>query len=137
MEIGITLNNKLIYNKDFSKKDELKAKEELAKYILKDKRLTKCAVFLIAGLNYTTDAMADINQTMSKVDAAGFMFLGIIQRIGFWICLLGCLLEILLAVFKEGRGKNAILPIVLKWLGIFATFYFLPACFELIRDLFA
>ena len=137
MEIGITLNNKLIYNKNYSKKDGLKAKEELARYIIKDKRLTKCAVLLIAGLNYTTDAMADINQTISKVDAAGFMFLGIIQRIGFWICLLGCLLEILLAVFKEGRGKNAILPIVLKWLGIFATFYFLPACFELIRDLFA
>jgi len=39
MEIGITLNNKLIYNKNFSKKDELKAKEELARYILKDKRL--------------------------------------------------------------------------------------------------
>lgn len=137
MEIGIIFNNELVYNKDFSKKGELKVKDEFAKYILKDKRLTKCTVFLIAALNYTNDVMADINQTMSKVDGAGSMFLGIIQRIGFWVCLLGCLLEILLAVFKEGRGKSAILPIVLKWLGTFATFYFLPACFELIRDLFS
>ena len=134
MEIGITINNELVYDKEFSKSK--KSKEEFAKFILKDKRLTRCVLFLIAGVNYTKNVMADINATMSKVDNAGFIFLGIIQRIGFWICLLGCLLELLLAVFKEGKGKNAILPIVLKWLGIFATFYFLPACFELIRDLF-
>lgn len=137
MEVGITLNNELIYNKNFSKKDKLRSKEEFAKFILKDKRLTRCTVFLIAGVNFATNVMADINVTMAKVDNAGFMFLGIIQRIGFWICLLGCLLELLLAVFKEGKGKSVILPTVLKWLGIFATFYFLPACFELIRDLFA
>ena len=134
MEVGITINNELVYDKKFSKSKE--SKEEFAKFILKDKRLTRCVVFLIAGVNYATNVMADINTTMSKVDNAGFVFLGIIQRIGFWICLLGCLLELLLAVFKEAKGKNAILPIVLKWLGIFATFYFLPACFELIRDLF-
>lgn len=135
MEVGITINNELVYDKNFSKSK--KSKEEFAKFILKDKRLTRCVVFLIAGVNYATNVMADINTTMGKVDNAGFIFLGIIQRIGFWICLLGCLLELLLAVFKEGKGKNSILPIVLKWLGIFATFYFLPACFELIRDLFS
>ena len=137
MEIGITLNNELIYNKNFSKEEELRSKEELAKFILKDKRLTRCTVFLIAGINYATNAMADIGETMAKVDNAGWMFLGIIQGIGFWVCLLGCLLELLLAVFKEGRGKNAILPLIIKWLGIFATFYFLPTVFMLIRDLFS
>lgn len=134
MEIGITLNNKLIYNKDFSKKKDT---EELAKFILKDKRLTKCTVFLIAGINYTTSVMADINATMGKIDNAGYMFLGIIQRVGFWVCLIGCLLEILLAVFKEGKGKNALLPICAKWIGIFSAFYFLPTIFELIKELFS
>jgi len=134
MEIGITLNNRLVYNKDFSKKRD---GEELAKFILKDKRLTKCAVFLIAGVNYTTNAMADINNSMDKIDNAGYMFLGIIQRISLWVCLLGCLLEILLAVFKEGRGKNALLPICAKWIGVYSAFYFLPAVFNLIKELFS
>lgn len=135
MEIGITLNNQLVYSRDFSK--DKRNKEEFAKFILKDKRLTKCTVFLIAGINYTTNVMADIGSTMGKVDNAGYMFLGIIQRVGFWVCLLGCLLELLVAVFKEGKGKNAMLPICIKWVGIFSAFYFLPSVFELIRDLFA
>lgn len=137
MEIGITINNELVYNKNFSKKEHMKAKNKALKIILGDKRLTRCAVFLIASVNYTTNAFADIESSMKKLDDAGFMFLGIIQRIGFWVCLLGCLLEILTAVFREGRGKNAMLPIFIKWIGIFSAFYFLPSCFVLIRDLFS
>lgn len=133
MEIGITLNNELVYNKSFFEKE----RESLAKLIFKDKRLVRCTIFLIAGVNYTTSVAADIDNTMDKVNKAGWMFLSIIQGIGFWVCLLGCLLELLLAVFKEGRGKNAILPLIIKWLGIFSTFYFLPTVFMLIKDLFA
>ena len=134
MEVGITLNNKLIYSKDFSKKIY---NEEFAKVVLRDKKLTRCAVFLIAGLNYSTKVMADVSETMAKMDNAGFIFLGLIQRIGFWVCLLGCLLEILVSVFKEGRGKNALLPVALKWIGLFAAFYLLPTVFQLIKDLFS
>lgn len=137
MEIGITVNNQLIYNKDFSNKEEYKAKDQVAKYILKNKRLTKCAVFLIAGLNYAVNVSAEVNETMSKVDNAGFIFLGLLQRVAFWVCLLGCLLELLLAVFKDGKGKSALLPIALKWIGIFAAFYILPTVFELIKELFS
>ncbi|SCI99193.1 Uncharacterised protein [uncultured Clostridium sp.] len=137
MEIGITLNNNLVYNKEFSKKDkrELRQANELAGWILKNSRLTKCAVVLIAGINFTTRASADVAETMSKVDAVGFQFLGLIQYLGFWICLLGCLLEILFAVFKEGRGKSAILPIFLKWFGIFAGLYLIPEAFKMFKGL--
>lgn len=138
MEIGITLNNELVYNRAFFEKKE---KADMQNIILKDSKLSKCAVFILAASNLLetniVKASADIGGTLAKLDTAGFTFLSLAQRIAFWVCLLGCLLEILFAVFKEGRGKSAILPICMKWLGIYSAFYVLPVCFELIRDLFS
>lgn len=136
MEIGITLNNTLVKNYDFSRKERTYL-DKLSGEILKDKRLTKFTVFLIAGLNITRDVLADTGEAFARLDKAGWMFLGIIQKLGFWVCLIGCLLEILFAVFKEGKGKSALLPIGLKWIGIFLGFYLIPEIFILIRDLFS
>lgn len=136
MEIGITLNNELVKNFDFTKKQKSDL-NYLAGEILKDKKLTRCAVFVIAGLNIAKDVCADTGEAFAKLDKAGWMFLGIVQKLGFWVCLIGCLLEILFAVFKEGKGRSALLPIALKWIGLFLAFYLLPEVFILIRDLFA
>lgn len=137
MEIGITLNNELVFNKQFFTKKEKRDLNHFAGEVLKDKRLTRCAVFLIAGLNITKEVLADTSDAFAKLDKAGWIFLGIVQKLGFWVCLIGCLLEILFAVFKEGKGKSALLPITLKWIGIFLAFYLLPEIFILIRDLFS
>lgn len=136
MEIGITLNHKLVRNYDFNRKEK-RDLDQFAGKILKDKKLTKCTVFLIVGLNIAKDVVADTGEAFARLDKAGWMFLGIVQKLGFWVCLIGCLLEILFAVFKEGKGKSALLPIGLKWVGIFLGFYLIPEIFILIRDLFA
>ncbi|EOR27397.1 hypothetical protein A500_04621 [Clostridium sartagoforme AAU1] len=137
MEIGITLNNELVFNKEIFIKKEKRNINCLAGEILKNKRLTRCTVFLITGLNITKDVLADTSDAFVKLDKAGWIFLGIVQKLGFWVCLIGCLLEILFAVFKEGKGKSALLPITLKWIGLFLAFYLLPEIFILIRDLFS
>lgn len=138
MEIGITLNNNLVFNKDFSiRKDfSLRREDEIAKYILKNNRLKKCAIFVIFGINYTTNVFASVNDPFSRLDTGGYALVGLIQRLGFWICLLGCLLEILLAVLKEGKGRSALLPITLKWLLTFLSFYIIPEIFVKTKNFF-
>lgn len=138
MEISIILDNELVYNKEmFVKKDYAKEVDNLIGRIMKDAKLKKSLIFLFAGLNIAKSVKADTGQAFTKLDNAGWIFLGIVQKLGFWICLIGCLLEILFAVFKEGKGKSALLPIALKWVGIYLAFFLIPEVFILIRDLFA
>ncbi|MGL5190895.1 MAG: hypothetical protein ACRC7S_14735 [Cetobacterium sp.] len=138
MEISMTIDNRLVFDKEFfAKKDNRQQMEEFAGFILKDNHLTKCAVFVIAGMNIATEVLADTASTLSKMDTAGWTFLSIVQQLGFWVCLIGCLLEILFAVFKQGKHGGSLLPIGLKWIGLFLSFYLLPEIFILIKELFS
>lgn len=104
--------------------------------LMKDKRMAKILVFTTACLNLTKKVLASTEDALNKVDKVGEEFLTIIQRFGFWVCVIGCILEIMIAVFKKGGGKNDILSLIFKWLIIFASFYFLPATFRFIAAAF-
>jgi hypothetical protein len=104
--------------------------------LMKDERISKILVFTTACLNIANKVLASTEEALNKVDKVGAEFLSIIQRVGFWICLIGCILEILIAVFKKGGGKNEVLSTIFKWLIIFASFYFLPAIFRFIASAF-
>ncbi|GAA0825166.1 hypothetical protein [Clostridium tertium] len=104
--------------------------------LMKDKRISKVLIFTTACLNIANKVLASTEDALNKVDSVGAEFLSIIQRVGFWICLIGCILEILIAVFKKGGGKNEVLSTIFKWLIIFSSFYFLPAIFRFIAAAF-
>ncbi|MGG7142502.1 hypothetical protein ACQPVP_03450 [Clostridium nigeriense] len=105
--------------------------------LMKDKRISKLLIFTTACINISNNVLASTEDALNKVDIIGTQFLSIIQRVGFWVCVIGCILEILIAVFKKGGGKNEILSLIFKWLIIFASFYFLPATFRFIAEAFA
>lgn len=104
--------------------------------LMNDKRISKVLIFTTACLNIANKVLASTEDALNKVDKVGAEFLSIIQRVGFWVCVIGCILEILIAVFKKGGGKNEILSLIFKWLIIFASFYFLPATFRFIAAAF-
>lgn len=109
--------------------------ESIAKRIMKDDRLRKMTIFVIAGLNYASTVLADTSQAVAKINSAGNTFLSIFQSIGYWLCLIGCIMEILKSVMN-GSSKD-VGKTMLKYILIFTALYLMPFAFNLIREIFA
>ena len=138
MEIGITLNNQLVRNYDFSsnEKEEIKSLDKwIGQLKRKDTRLYKTLVFTVAGLSFAINAHADVNDALAGVDSVGFIFLTIFQKVGYWGCLLGCFVEILKSLMNT--GTKDIWRIFMKYIIIFAILYLLPWAFDFIKDTFS
>lgn len=138
MEIGITLNNELVKNFDFSikEKNQIKSLDRwIGQVKRKDTRLYKILVFTLAGMSYATNAYADVNDALAGVDSVGFIFLTIFQKVGYWGCLLGCFVEILKSLMNT--GTKDIWKIFMKYIIIFAILYLLPWAFDFIKETFS
>lgn len=109
--------------------------ENIATKIMKDDRLKKITVFTIASLNCMNTVYADTVQAVAKINSAGNTFLSIFQSIGYWLCLIGCIMEILKSVMN-GSSKD-VGKMMLKYILIFAALYLMPFAFNLIREIFA
>lgn len=114
---------------------ELQKIDDMIGKIMGNSRLKKMLVFTVAGLNYASTVLADTGQAVANIDDAGGTFLGIIQSIGYWLCLIGCMMEILKSVLN-GTSKD-IGKIIIKYLMIFAALYFMPWAFDLIKEIFS
>lgn len=109
--------------------------ENMATKIMNDDRLKKITVFTIASLNCMSTVYADTAQAVSKINNAGNAFLTIFQSVGYWLCLIGCIMEILKSVMN-GSSKD-VGRIMLKYILIFAALYVMPFAFKLISEIFA
>lgn len=160
MEISLILDNKLIGNYDFSKREkkelitldgfingvrdfdvtkmdkkEFKTLDNwLGTVRRKNGRLYKVLVFSLAVLNYSTVAFADINDAYARLDKGGYMALGVLKRIGFWLCIICCFVEILRS-FLNNDAKD-VWKIFFKYISIFLVLYSLPVVFDFIVKLF-
>lgn len=109
--------------------------ESIAAKIISNDRVRRMAVFTIASLNYTSTVLAETTDAMAKIDNAGGKFFGMIQSIGYWLCLIGCILEILKCVMNG--ASSDIGRIMGRYLLIFASFYLMPWAFDLIKAIFS
>lgn len=112
--------------------------EEFAKVVNSDKKLKSLTTFLLANALMVQKALAEttpeLEESLTKVDLAGGTFLTIIQRFGYWICLILCAIEIIRSLMQgdtKSIGKS-----VFKYILAFATFFFLPWIFDLIKGIF-
>lgn len=138
-EIKMSISQFLAYERgelSFKEIKEINKVDSFIGNLMNDRRISKLLIFTTACLNISNKVLASTEDALNKVDSIGTQFLSIIQRVGFWVCVIGCILEILIAVFKKGGGKNEILSLVFKWIIIFASFYFLPATFRFIAAAF-
>jgi hypothetical protein len=115
--------------------------EFLANRILANIELKKIFIFSLAGLMSTQKALAAPKSTestkvaLNKVDVAGGTILAVVRSIGYWICIIMCVVEILRCL-GQGDTKQ-IGKIILKYLIAFGACYLLPWLFDLIRDIFS
>ena len=134
MEVSIILDNKLVKNYDFSIRERQSLDSWIGKIEKKDTRLYKVLVFTVAGLNYASTVLADTTAAIGKIDSAGIMFLGLAQSIGYYLCLIGCIVEILKSVMN-GTSKDAG-KIMMKYILYFAALYLMPFAFDMIKNVF-
>ena len=133
--ISLTLNDRLVFDKEFFNRKEIRSVNKLIGSL--DRKVYKSLVFTIATFGFITNkAYADSSEALAKVDKVGSEILNIIQRVGFWVAVLGCIIEIIVSVFKKGGGQKEVLSLVFKWLLIFTSFYIVPALFGFIIDAF-
>lgn len=107
--------------------------ESLDKEIGSNKVLRSATTLLLALTVDFKTAYAAPN--MAAAAKLGGTFLGLVRGFGYWICVVMCIVEIIRNLLQgdtKGIGK-----IVVKYLIAFASFYFVPYLFDVVKDAFA
>lgn len=133
--ISLTFNNKLVFNKEFLNREERRTANNFVRGL--SKKTYRSFVFLIATIGMASVRVsADVGEAMAKTDYMGNQLLTIVQRVGFWVCVIGCLVQVLTEVFQKKGSQKEILSAIFKWLLTFTSFYLVPVLFRFISEAF-
>lgn len=123
----------------------LEAKSDTGAYIVKklsaNPRIKKMAIFVGAvtidfkAFGKKAFAETSTEEAFKQIDKAGFMFLSLAQKIGFWVCIVLCTIEILKCLFS-GDNRDMV-KIIMKYLIALFSLYALPFAFNLIVAMFS
>lgn len=118
------------FMENYRQKYEMK---QFAKKIKSNKRLEKMFVFVTASIMNCQTVLATSKATKG-IDTLGIKLLGVTRTVAYWICLLGCILEIC-KTLMQGDYKS-IGKIIVKYTIAFSAIYFVPWVFDIIKDSF-
>lgn len=107
--------------------------EFVAKHINSNFKLKKEAVFILGSLFYVND-IVNAADPLGKIDKAGNTILSIVRKIGYWCCIIGCIIDIIRALM-QGDTKS-IAKIMMKYALAFAALYMFPWILDLIKSIF-
>lgn len=130
-EITMSINEFL----DYTEKNKL---ERLAYQLLNNKNFKTFIIFSLAVALILIDKQVAYATTpdLSGIDKMGRTFLGIIQHGGYWITLVMGLIDVIKQVPRGGDGFGNIGKIIAKYILIFASLYFMPYMFDIVKDCF-
>lgn len=131
MNIVVFYHNDKLY--ELKRNAKSQGAEQFAKIVMKDDRLKKLTVFTLGSLMYCNNVLA--NDAADKIDVAGWKILNIARSVGYWVCLVMCITEIIKTIM-EGNAKN-ITKIMMKYALAFAALYFFPWILDLIKEIFS
>ena len=75
------------------------------------------------------------NIDLSQVDVAGSSLLYIVQKFGYWSCIILCIIEIVKCL--ASKDANSITRAITKYVIAFGAVYFMPWLFDIIKSLFS
>ncbi|KZL88738.1 hypothetical protein [Clostridium magnum] len=134
MKISVIYSNSTMA--DFKKRQKDKFNENIelvAKHINSNTELKKKVAFVGGSLLYMND-IVNAADPMGKIDAAGNTILGIVRNIGYWCCIIGCIIDIIKALM-QGDTKN-IAKVMMKYALAFGALYIFPWILDLIKSIF-
>lgn len=107
--------------------------EFVAKHINANSELKKRAIFVLGSLFYINDIVYASDQ-LGKVDVVGNTMLQMVRKIGYWICIIGCIIDICKALM-QGDTKS-IAKIMMKYALAFAALFVFPWILDTIKLMF-
>lgn len=122
-------------NKELMKK--LGINETNAGAILHNKKICNIAVTALASIFSAQTAFAEgnVDGAMAKVDTAGGIILKIVRKVGYWICIIMCIVEIFRCM-ANGDLKS-IGRIIAKYALAYGTTYLITWLFDIIANCFS
>ena len=139
MEILIVRNNHTILNwerkSSIVKYEDCMSNEKiemLSSKLCKNKRMKKFVVTVLGLAFYFKNAYAATSG--GGIDKLGWTMLNLIRHWAYWILLVYCIISVIKAGIN-GESKSA-LPIIMKFVVIFASMYLIPAIFDAIVGAF-
>ena len=130
MEILIIKNNHTIINWEsknlFNKYDT----EILTNKLVKNNRMKRFTITLLGLTLFCKDVFA----AGKGIDSLGWTLLGLVRHWAYWILLIWCIVDVIKSGLSGDSKKT--LPIVLKYVVIFASMYLIPAIFDAIKNSF-
>jgi len=78
--------------------------------------------------------MASNDLNLAKIEAGGQRILNIVRTIGFWLILIKAIAEVVKAGLNGDR--NAITQIIITYVLIYASLFFLPWALRLVEEIF-
>jgi hypothetical protein len=114
--------------------------EHIAKKILSNPRAKQLFGFVAGSLLFIKDTVVKAAtepslKGLDKVDTAGGVILSVMRRIGYWVLLVMCILEVLKCV-ANGDTKE-IGKIIMKYLLAFMVLFLIPWAFDLVIGIFS
>lgn len=135
MQIVVMYHNNFLQQlKEKRNKKQLYKLELIAKEINKNTYLKKLSVFVLANLLYCEKALASTDDILPKVDNAGWKLLNISRSIGYWVCIIMGINEIIRNLL-QGDTKT-VAKIMMKYSLVFAALYIFPWILDIIKDIF-
>jgi len=131
MEILIIKNNHTLVNWEsklpFTKYQNT---EVLTNKLFKNNRTKKFTITLLGLTLYCKNVFA----ATKGIDSLGWTLLGLVRHWAYWILLIMCIVEVIKSGLN-GESKKT-LPIVMKFVVIFASMYLIPVIFDAIKEAF-
>lgn len=134
MEICIIYENSTL--REFKERQKIKYNENLeliAKHINADNKLKKMFIFTLGSLFFLSNKVYAADP-LKKIDVTGGTLLNVIRRVGYWICIIACIIEIVKSIM-QGDVKS-VGKIMMKFALGFAALYIFPWILDLIRSSF-
>lgn len=138
MEILIVKNNHTIVNWEsnlpFTKYEtciDNNKIEKLSTKLFKNSRMRKFTVTLLGLSLYCAKVFAKT----SSIDTLGWTLLTLIRQWAKWILILWCIIDVIRSGCSGDAKKT--LPILMKYIIIFASMYLIPEIFDAIAAAFA
>lgn len=108
--------------------------EGFATHIRNNKNLEKMFVFVTGSLIYFSKIVSAAENSPKGIDTLGFKLLGVFRQFAYWVCIIGCIIEICKSLM-QGDHKS-IGKIIAKYVLAFAAIYFVPWIFDIIKGEF-
>lgn len=106
----------------------IRAKKELDEI---DISYDKISAMFLGTVLYCNNVYAVPSGGMKGIDKFGMRVLSILRSVGYWVCLLMCIKEIIQSATSGGDTKD-ILKIIIKYVIIFGSLYLVPEIFDMI-----